>query len=113
MSESEEKTVATKSVEIVGASVVENEVASESLTGTVLNEKIRIDALVGEGAMGRVYRGQHLLLGKLVAVKVLKGEIYQQDTLKRFMQEARVAFGLINENICAVHDVEQGAGSQA
>lgn len=111
MSESEDKTVATKSVEIVGASVVENEAASDSLIGTVLNEKIRIDALVGEGAMGRVYRGQHLLLGKLVAVKVLKGEIYQQDTLKRFMQEARVAFGLINENICAVHDVEQGAGS--
>jgi hypothetical protein len=39
--------------------------------GTVLDERYRIDALIGTGGMSRVYAAQDLLLGRTVAIKII------------------------------------------
>ena len=76
----------------------------DALIGRLIDNKIRIEQVLGRGGMGSVYRAQHTALGCNVAVKVLSAS-FDEQALSRFYQEARVAFSLRNENICSVHDV--------
>jgi hypothetical protein len=41
------------------------------LTGTVIEDRYRVDAVVGESGFGVVYRGWHLRLNRAVAIKCL------------------------------------------
>jgi tRNA A-37 threonylcarbamoyl transferase component Bud32 len=60
------------------------------LVGEVLDGRYRLDALVGEGGMGAVYRAQHLAVERKVAVKLLKPHLTNDDVaLQRFAREAR------------------------
>src|SRR5947207_3128437 len=43
----------------------------KSLIGSTLDGQYKIEALLGQGGMGTVYRARHILLGDLVAIKVL------------------------------------------
>lgn len=74
----------------------------------VLNNRYRLVAQMGEGGMAKVYRAQDLVLGRTVAIKVLRPQ-YSADPsfLARFQQEARAAAGLTHTNIVAVYDVGQ------
>jgi eukaryotic-like serine/threonine-protein kinase len=60
------------------------------LVGIVLDERYRLDALLGEGGMGAVYRAHHLAMDRRVAIKLLKPHLTQDQTaLQRFAREAR------------------------
>ncbi|HEX8433502.1 serine/threonine-protein kinase [Archangium sp.] len=60
--------------------------------GMVLKETYRIEAQLGSGGMGTVYRATHLQLDKLMAVKVLNSRLFgTPETLARFEREAKVA----------------------
>ena len=60
------------------------------LVGVVLDERYRLDALLGEGGMGAVYRATHLAMDRKVAVKLLKPHLTTDDNaLQRFAREAR------------------------
>ena len=60
------------------------------LVGIVLDGRYRLDALLGEGGMGAVYRAHHLAMDRKVAVKLLKPHLTTDDTaLQRFAREAR------------------------
>ncbi|HXY07317.1 MAG TPA: protein kinase [Terriglobales bacterium] len=62
-----------------------------------------VQALIGSGGMGEVYRAHDTRLGRDVAVKVLLGLWSQdRDRLRRFEQEARAAAALNHPNIIAV-----------
>ena len=62
---------------------------TDNLIGTVLADKYRIEAPLGEGGMCDVYRARHSLIGKQVAVKVLKPELAADPKIaQRFEQEA-------------------------
>jgi serine/threonine protein kinase len=60
--------------------------------GTVLKDTYRIEAELGSGGMGTVYRATHIGLDKTMAVKVLSHRaISTPDSLARFEREAKVA----------------------
>lgn len=65
----------------------------------------RMDALLGQGGMGVVYRAWHIRLNRAVALKMRSGPTARQDDLKRFMQEAEAVAALHHPNIVQVYDV--------
>jgi len=73
--------------------------------GSLLAERYRLDELVGEGAMGRVYRAEHVLMKKRVAVKVLHAELTRvPEMVARFEREAMAAANLDHPNAAAAID---------
>jgi len=74
-------------------------------TGTHLGP-YEIQAAIGAGGMGEVYRARDTRLGRDVAVKVVPASFSDDPTrVVRFEQEARAAAALSHPNILAVHDV--------
>ncbi|MGE5184000.1 MAG: serine/threonine-protein kinase [Acidobacteriota bacterium] len=60
------------------------------LVGIVLDGRYRLDALLGEGGMGAVFRAHHLAMDRRVAVKLLKPHLTSDAAqLERFAREAR------------------------
>lgn len=76
------------------------------MIGTELGH-YRIDALLGEGAMARVYRALHLKLRRSCALKVLSPEALAADPnyLERFREEGRAAAALVHPHIITVHAI--------
>jgi eukaryotic-like serine/threonine-protein kinase len=79
---------------------------SDPLVGATLGGHYVIEALIGVGAMGRVYRAHHVrLLNKRYAVKVLYGELTASATMRmRFAHEAESASKLDHPNVVGVLD---------
>ena len=68
--------------------------------------KYRISELVGEGAMGTVYRAIDSVLGRTVAIKVMNASIArQQDHRQRFLREAQAAGSLQHPNVVTIYDL--------
>jgi serine/threonine protein kinase len=77
----------------------------DSLIGTTLAGKYRIDARLSEGGMGTVYRGTHVLMDKTVAVKVLRPSLAADEKIvARFSREARAASRISHPNALSVTD---------
>ncbi|GAA3232767.1 hypothetical protein GCM10017691_27730 [Pseudonocardia petroleophila] len=65
----------------------------------------RLDALIGEGGMGVVYRATHLRLGRTVALKVLPPALAADlDYRRRFEREAAIAASLEHPNVVPIYD---------
>jgi len=75
----------------------------ELALGTTLNGRFVLDRFLGEGGMGAVWAAHHVLTGKLVALKVLKGD--GDEHRRRFVQEARIAAAVRHPNVVDIHDV--------
>jgi serine/threonine-protein kinase len=79
--------------------------AEDPLVGFTLDEKYRLDARLGTGGMGAVYRATHLLIDRPVAVKVLNPKFVEDESAReRFRREARAAGRLRHPNAVAVTD---------
>ncbi len=76
------------------------------MIGVVLNNRYKIEALIGEGATATVYRALDERLQRHVAVKVLLPHVHD-TTRKRFQAEALSVAKLTHPNIMAVYDVNQ------
>src|SRR5687768_10227571 len=75
---------------------------------TVLNNRYRLVAQQGSGGMAVIYKAQDLLLGRTVAVKILRPSLTGDPSfLTRFRQEARNVANLAHPNIVTLHDVGQ------
>ena len=75
------------------------------MIGQVLNDRYEILEKIGEGGMAVAYRGRDRVLGRAVAIKVMRPELAADgEFLARFRREARAAAGIIHEHIAAVYD---------
>ncbi len=84
--------------------MVQPEVTSSSLQpGVMVAGKYRIEAELGRGGMGCVYRAHHRALAQPVAIKVLFGR--SPADVARFAREARAAARLQSEHVVRVSDV--------
>ncbi|MEM7205469.1 MAG: serine/threonine-protein kinase [Planctomycetota bacterium] len=85
---------------------------SRGLAGAMLHERYRLDAQIGAGAMGVVYRADDTRLQRQVAVKVLPPELFSSaDRRARFLREARALAALDHPHVVPIHDfgeTEQG-----
>ncbi|WP_434424171.1 protein kinase domain-containing protein [Nannocystis pusilla] len=80
-------------------------VADSELTGSVLDGRYRLIQRLGAGGMGTVYRGEHVMLGTELAVKVLSPKFaHDPEWIQRFLLEARAASRIRHPNIVQMHD---------
>jgi serine/threonine-protein kinase len=63
-----------------------------------------LEEKIGEGAMGEVWRARHGLLRRPTAVKLIRGEIVDAKTRKRFEHEVRQTCRLSHPNVVAIYD---------
>ncbi|HET7219411.1 MAG TPA: serine/threonine-protein kinase, partial [Vicinamibacterales bacterium] len=84
--------------------------AEASLAGRTLGA-YRLDARIGAGGMGEVYRARDTRLGRDVAVKILPPS-WTADAQRRvrFEREARAIAALNHPNICTIHDIGRDSG---
>jgi serine/threonine-protein kinase len=77
----------------------------DPLIGPLLADRYRLSSLLGEGGMGRVYLGEHTLMRKRVAFKVLHKELTQMpEVVARFEREAMAAANIEHPNIASATD---------
>ncbi len=77
----------------------------DELIGQVLADKYRIEAVLRESGIGKLYRGTHLLMDKPVAVKILSPTLaIDENIVRRFSIEARTLSRLSHPNIPSVND---------
>lgn len=79
--------------------------------GKTLSKRYKILDKVGDGGMALVYKAKDMLLGRLVAIKVLR-EQYAGDRefVERFRREAQAAASLSHANVVNIYDVGQEDG---
>jgi serine/threonine protein kinase/tetratricopeptide (TPR) repeat protein len=79
--------------------------------GSDFGPRYRIEALLGQGGMGRVYKAYDKDLDRTVAIKVVRdGAIGESDALKRFKQELVLASKISHKNILRIHDMGDVGG---
>ncbi len=78
---------------------------NDPLVGTLLADRYRLFSLLGEGGMGKVYLGEHALMHKRVAVKILHRELTQvAEVVARFEREAMAAANIDHPNVAGATD---------
>ncbi|HEY9682626.1 MAG TPA: protein kinase [Oculatellaceae cyanobacterium] len=94
--------------EFFGVSVCPNDghpvqmAKEDPLVGNILADRFEVLAKLGEGGMSAVYKARHMLMDRIVAIKLLFASDIQ--SLKRFQLEAKLACNLNHINIVSVFD---------
>ena len=79
--------------------------APDGLLGQTIDQRYRVETLLGEGGMGLVYRVTHTRLNKPLAIKVLRRENTKDpEVLARFRREAESASAIGNQHIVDIND---------
>src|SRR5437868_3234953 len=80
--------------------------------GQTLHATFRVEALIGEGAVGRVYRAHQLGVERTVALKIMHRDLASNEAVcSRFRREARIAGSLSHPNLVNVlllSELDQG-----
>ncbi len=80
-------------------------VGDDPLLGILVEDRYRIQSLIGQGSAGSVYRARQELIGRDVAIKVLHDYLVSdEEFVKRFKQEAKAASRLNHPNIITIYD---------
>lgn len=74
--------------------------------GDVINQ-YRLESLLGEGGMGKVYRATDVRLLREVAIKVVLGESVEDSQLDRFLQEARSLARVQHPGVITIYSIEE------
>ncbi|MDD2625352.1 MAG: Stk1 family PASTA domain-containing Ser/Thr kinase [Bacilli bacterium] len=80
--------------------------------GQKINNRYEVIRLLGEGGMANVYLGEDTILNRKVAIKVLRGDLANDEKfLRRFQREALSASSLSHPNIVEMYDVGEDEGN--
>ena len=77
---------------------------ADRVVGTIVGQRFEILSVLGVGGMSTVYKARHLLLDRVVAVKLIHSGQVQLKALRRFQQEAKTATSLNHPNIATVRE---------
>ncbi|HSO00570.1 MAG TPA: protein kinase [Candidatus Nanopelagicales bacterium] len=76
------------------------------MIGKVVAGRYRLEARVGEGGMGVVYRARHVLIERVVALKLIRPDLRGETHLRAWMlREARAANRVDHAHIIDIHDI--------
>jgi predicted Ser/Thr protein kinase len=79
--------------------------AEDPYIGLLVDHRYEIEALIAVGGMGLVYRCRHSVLGKKLAIKIIRADVAQTpDGSQRFLLEAKSASSIGNEHIVDISD---------
>ncbi len=85
--------------------------SGDPLIGQVIADRYRLLELIGRGGMGVVYKVEHTGMGKLMAMKLLHGELSRdREIVKRFKREAQAASMLKHINTVSIFDFGRADG---
>jgi serine/threonine-protein kinase len=71
----------------------------------------RLEALLGHGGMSIVYRAEHVVLGRTVALKLLSPQLSEDEAFReRFSRESRLAASLDHPNIIPIYEASESEG---
>ena len=80
--------------------------SKDPLLGKVIAGRYRLESLLGEGGMGVVYRARHVLIDRVVALKLIRPDLRGETHLRAWMvREARAANRVDHAHIVDIHDV--------
>jgi serine/threonine protein kinase len=92
---------------------MEVDTREDALVGTTLDNRYRIDSIIGRGGMSTVYKAQHLFLNRDVAIKVMQEHLASNmEGRMRFQREAQAAASLSHPNIIAVTEFGVAQGGE-
>ncbi len=76
------------------------------------HNRYRVLEHIGHGGMGDVYKAEHMVMNRPVALKVIKPELVQnKSAIQRFHREVQAAARLHHGNIVTAHDAERAGNS--
>ncbi|MCH7706394.1 MAG: protein kinase, partial [Chloroflexi bacterium] len=84
--------------------------AAPSLPASFVDGRYQVERKLGEGGKGIVFLCQDTTLGRKVAIKLIKEEVMDPDSLARFQREVRAMGQLVHPNVVTIHDVGQEGG---
>jgi len=78
----------------------------DAYLGKVIAGRYRLEARLGEGGMGVVYRARHVLIDRVVALKLIRPDLRAETHLRAWMlREAKAANRVDHAHIVEIHDV--------
>ncbi len=75
--------------------------------GSFIGGTYRVLDFIGQGGMGFVYKVEHLMMAKVLALKVLRSEQVSEEVWKRFRIEAQAIARLDHANVVRIYDMSQ------
>lgn len=86
-------------------STAPTEPSTDPYIGCIVDDRYSVEKVLGEGGMGVVYRCKHTIIGKKVAMKVLRADLARnQEVTERFLNEAKSASSIGNPHIIDISD---------
>ena len=85
----------------------------DPLLNKVIAGRYRLEARLGEGGMGVVYRARHVLIDRVVALKLIRPDLRSETHLRAWMvREARAANRVDHAHIVQIHDVGENEDNE-